>query len=79
MLSAFTDPDLPPLLSPESQQPGLLSLAGAKFKGMMQDPTKKVGQALFLQQLQKMGPGLLSPGLIQKRPQKYDMYGNLLG
>ena len=34
MLSAFTDPDLPPLLSPESQQPGLLSLAGAKFKGM---------------------------------------------
>lgn len=76
MISSLANPDMPPLMSPESQSPGLMGLAKLK----MQDPKAKLAMAMMGQQLGQMGQALAPQPMPQSpRPQRFDMNGNFVG
>lgn len=76
MISALANPEIPPLMSPESQSPGLMGLARLK----MADPKTKLAMALMGQQLGKMGQAMAPQPIPQSpRPQRFDMNGNFVG
>ncbi len=70
MISAFSNPDMPPLMSAESQQ-------------VMPDPKadakKKVMGAMLQQSLSKLGKGMFQAEPMQHRPTQLDPFGNPLG
>ena len=69
MVSAFENPKMPPLMSPESQKPGLFAIGKANFKENMKDPRKSaIVQSMLLQSLGQMGGGLLGGGQMGNRP-----------
>lgn len=55
MLSPFDNPEGPPIMSAEAQQPSLFRQGLANFKGNANTPQGKVMMALMGQQLGKMG------------------------
>lgn len=60
MISAFNNPNQPPLMSPESQKPGLFALGKANFMESMKDPRKAaILQSMLMQSLQRFGPGMM--------------------
>lgn len=78
----FTDPSMPPLMSPESQSPSLFNVARANFGQSMKDPKKAaILQAMLTQSLSKIGQGLGGGGAMTNRgsqaPQ-FDLYGNMV-
>lgn len=76
MISAFANPGMPPLMSPESQSPGLMGLARLK----LDDPKTKVAMALMGQQIGKMGQGFTPPPIPPRpRQARFDMHGNPVG
>lgn len=70
---------MPPMMSPESQAPGLFSLAKANMQESMADPKRaKVVQAMMpgaMGQISKM----FAPAQIPDRQRQTDMYGNPIG
>lgn len=79
MLSALASQNMPPLMSPASQSPGLFSLAKANMQETMADPKRaKVAQAMMGQALGGISK-MSQPGLIPERPRNTDMYGNPIG
>ena len=69
MVSAFKNPTMPPLMSPESQKPGLFAIGKANFRENMKDPRKSaILQSMLLQSLGQMGGGLLGGGQMGNRP-----------
>jgi hypothetical protein len=80
MVSAFSNPGLPPLMAPEAQSPGLFGLGKSNFTQAMADPAKnKIANAMLGQQLSKIGQGFFAPALMQGSQRKFDSYGNPLG
>ena len=80
MQSALANPNMPPLMSPESQAPGLLALGKANFQENMADPKKnKVATAMLGQQLAQIGKGIFGAQPIQRGPSPFDMNGNPIG
>lgn len=80
MVSAFANPNMPPLMAPEASQAGLLDVGKANFMENMKNPAKgKVMNAMMGQALQKMGQGLFGPQQLPDRQPRFDMYGNPLG
>lgn len=79
MVSAFANPGMPPLMAPEAQQAGLMSIGKANFMENMKDPSKqKVMGAMMGQALQKLGQGFTNQPMPDRQP-RFDMYGNPLG
>ena len=63
MVSAFKNPNQPPLMSPESQKPGLFALGKANFKENMKDPRKAaILQSMLMQSLSQIGGGMMGGG-----------------
>lgn len=86
MLSALSNPNMPPLMSPESQSPGLFSLGKAKlgemgqnFQQNMSDPKKQVAQTMLMNSIKQMGQGFFGAPQMQRRPSQFDMNGNPIG
>lgn len=80
MVSAFANPNMPPLMAPEAQQAGLMSIGKANFQENMKDPAKnKVMGAMMGQALSQMGKGLFGAPQIPDRQPRFDPYGNPLG
>lgn len=80
MVSAFSNPNMPPLMSAEAQEPGLFALGKANFQENMKDPVKgKIAQAMLQQSLAKMGQGFFGAAPMPSRQPKFDMNGNPLG
>lgn len=86
MQSAFSNPNMPSLMSPESQSPGLFALGKAKlgemgqnFQQNMSDPKKAVAQSMLMNSLQKMGQGFFGAPQMAQRPSQFDMNGNPIG
>jgi hypothetical protein len=80
MVSALANPNMPPLMSPESQSPGLMALGKANFKENMADPAKnKIAMAMMGQGLGQLGKGLFGAQPIQRGPSQFDMNGNPIG
>lgn len=80
MVSAFTDPTMPPMMAPEAQAPGLFAVGKANFKDAMADPVKgKVANAMLGQQLAQIGKGFFGAHPIQRAPSQFDMNGNPIG
>ena len=80
MVSALANPGIPPLMSAESQAPGLFAVGKANFQQNMADPAKsKVANAMLGQQLAQIGKGLFSAQPIQRGPSRFDMNGNPIG
>ena len=63
MVSAFSNPGQPPLMSAESQSPGLFALGKANFKENMKDPRKSaILQSMLMQSLGQIGGGAMGGG-----------------
>lgn len=63
MVSAFKNPNQPPLMSPESQKPGLFALGKANFMEGMKDPRKAaILQSMLMQSLSQIGGGMMGGG-----------------
>ena len=79
MESAFANPNMPPLMSPESQSPGLFAVGKANVKESMSDPMKsKIATAMLGNALSQIGKGL-SAAPIERKPSRFDLYGNPIG
>ena len=69
MVSAFKNPKMPPLMSPESQKPGLFALGKANFREMMSDPRKAaILSSMLAQSLGQIGGGMAGNGQRMNRP-----------
>lgn len=80
MVSAFSNPNMPPLMAPEAEQAGLMSIGKANFQENMKNPAKqKVMTAMMGQALEGMGKGLFGAPQLPDRQPRFDMYGNPLG
>lgn len=67
MLSALGNPDLPPMMAPEAQDPSLFGQWQANANENANSPKGKVAMALLQQQLGKMGT-MFNPGLMPHQP-----------
>lgn len=77
MLSAFENPNQPPMMSPESQSPEWWRVAQANVKDVAGDPRAKIALAMMAQQLSKMGQPMQMPGGGGSMG-NFDPYGNQL-
>ena len=80
MLSAFDNPNQPPMMSPESQSPPFWRVAQANRNDFMKDPKAQIALAMMQQQLAKMG-GMGGGGMMpQRNPMAgFDPNGNMVG
>lgn len=63
MVSALSNPNQPPLMSPEAQSPGLFALGKSNFKDNMKDPRKSaILQSMLMQSLGQIGGGMMGGG-----------------
>lgn len=70
MVSAFENPDQPPLMTPESQTPSLLRRGMANMQGGLDGPKAQIVSAMLAQSLGKM----FNPGLMTNRASQVDPY-----
>lgn len=72
MVSAFSNPTMPPLMSPEAQSPGLFALGKANFKENMKDPRKSaILQSMLMQSLGQLGGGLMGGAQMGGGPRRF--------
>ena len=74
MISAFANPNQPPLISAEAQEPSMLRQGLANFQQAAGTPKGKVAMAMMQQQLGKMGT-MFAPQPMTREPSPLDMYG----
>ena len=74
MISAFANPNEPPLISAESQQPSLFRQGLANFQQSAGTPQGKVMMALMQQQMGKMG-NMFAPQPMTRQSSPLDLYG----
>ena len=80
MISAFENPDMPPLMSQESQTPPWWKVAQSNAKGALGDPKQQIAMAMLTQQLSKMGNSMQPQPMQRRDPLAgFDLYGNPQG
>lgn len=84
MISAFGNPNQPPIMSPEAQDPAMWNVMKANvgqgmntFSQSMNDPKNKLVMAMMMQQLGKAGQGFAAPKLMTRQAHDTTNYGNL--
>lgn len=74
MISAFDNPNQPPLMSAEAQDPSLFRQGLSNFKDSANTPQGKVMLAMMQQQMGKMG-NMFAPQPMTRNPSPLDLYG----
>lgn len=75
MVSSQENPNRPPLMSPESQDPSLFRVGLANMQDSMKGPKGQVALALLQQQLGKIGQSF-APVPFGHQQTPLDQYGN---
>lgn len=79
MISSQANPDMPPLMSPESQSPSPFRVGLANLNESMSGPRGKIAMAMMQQSLGSLGKRFNPGQMTQRHATQQDIYGNPIG